>query len=91
MWSNITKYVNETLKMLKSRILVSVLFTKVKSAVYDHLIVMKLQIFIYVATVMQPCLHKFLADAPMLPFVITEIVSAGEFGAEICKVEYIWS
>ena len=74
-WPNITKYVSETLKRPKSKTLVPVTFTAVMSAVHNHLMVAKLQFFISVATVMQPYLQKFQADAPLLPFVTTEIVS----------------
>ena len=74
-WHNITQYVNETLKKPKHTIPVSVSFTTVESAVNDNLMVGKLQLFISVATVIQPYLQEFQADAPMLPFVPAEIVS----------------
>ena len=73
-WPNIHKYVVETLKKPKSKIPSSASFATVKSAVHDILIVAKLQFFVSVATVMQPFLKMFQADAPMLPFLTSEVV-----------------
>ena len=73
-WPNIHKYVVETLKKPKSKIPSSASFATVKSAVHDILIVAKLQFFVFVATVMQPFLKMFQADAPMLPFLTSEVV-----------------
>ena len=83
-WPNIHKYVVETLKKPKSKIPSSASFATVKSAVHDILIVAKLQFFVSVATVMQPFLKMFQADAPMLPFLTSGSgCTVDKFNAEV--------
>lgn len=72
-WPNITTYVTEILKKPKSQIPTSSAFVTVKSAVQNILTIAKLQFFISTASIMKPYLQVFQSDAPLLPFVTSEI------------------
>ena len=72
-WPNITKYVKEMLKKSKSQIPSSKSFTTKRLAVQDELIIAKLQFFASTASVMMPFLQKFQGDAPLAPFMATEL------------------
>ena len=72
-WPNIDKYVKEMLKKSKSQIPSSNSFTTLILAVQDELIIAKLQFFASTASVMMPFLQKFQGDAPLVPFIATEL------------------
>ena len=72
-WPNIIKYINETLKKLKSQVPTSSYFAKIRSAVQDSLIVAKLQFFASTASLMVPYLQKFQTDTPLIAFTTTEV------------------
>ena len=72
-WPNIAKYVNETLKKPKSKIPGSSSFASLRTAVQDGLIVAKLQFSSSSATIMIPYLQKFQGNAPLVPFMSTEV------------------
>ena len=71
-WSNIAKYVNETLKKAKSKNPESSSFATLRT-VQDGLIIAKLQFFSSTATIMMPYLQKFQGNAPLAPFITTEV------------------
>ena len=72
-WSNIAKYVSETLKKPKSQVPTSSYIATLRSAVQDGLIVAKLQFFASTASVRMPYLQKFQGDAPLVPFNVTKV------------------
>ena len=72
-WPNIAKYVNETLKKPNSKISGSSSFATLRTAVQDELIVPKLQFFSSTANIMMPYLEKFQGNAPLVPFMTTEV------------------
>ena len=72
-WPHITKYITETLKKPKQQIPTSSLFATVRSAVHDLLTPAKLAFFASTASVMLPFLQVFQSDAPLVPFVISEL------------------
>ena len=72
-WTNIIKYINETLKKPKSQVPTSSYFAKIRSAVQDSLIVAKLQFFASTASLMVPYLQKFQTDTPLIAFTTTEV------------------
>ena len=72
-WPNITAYVTETLKKPTSQIPTASSFATVRSAVQNHLTIAKLQFFVSTASIMKPYLQMFQSDAPLLPFVTSEL------------------
>ena len=78
---------NETLKKPKSKIPGSCFFSIYRTAVQDGLIVAKLQTFFSTATIMMPYLQKFQGNALLVPFMTTEVITFGDFGAEIHKTK----
>ena len=72
-WPNITAYVTETLKKPMSQIPTASSFATVRSAVQNHLLIAKLQFFVSTASIMKPYLQVFQSDAPLLPFVTSEL------------------
>ena len=72
-WPNITVFITETLKKPKNQIPTSASFATVRSAVQSHLTIAKLQFFISTAAIMKPYLQVFQSDAPLLPFVTSEL------------------
>ena len=72
-WPHITKYITETLKKPKQQIPTSSSFATVRSAVHDLLTPAKLAFFASTASVMLPFLQVFQSDAPLVPFVISEL------------------
>ena len=74
-WPNITAFITETLKKPKNQIPTSTSFATVRSAVQNHLTIAKLQFFVSTAAIMKPYLQVFQSDAPLLPFVISELHS----------------
>ena len=72
-WPNITVFITETLKKPKNEIPTSASFATVRSAVQSHLTIAKLQFFISTAAIMKPYLQVFQSDAPLLPFVTSEL------------------
>ena len=72
-WPHITKYISETLKKPKYQIPASSSFATVRSAVHDLLTPAKLAFFASTASVMLPYLQVFQSDAPLGPFVISEL------------------
>ena len=48
-------------------------FATVRSAVQNHLTIAKLQFFVSTASIMKPYLQVFQSDAPLLPFVTSEL------------------
>ena len=72
-WPNITVFITETLKKPKNQIPTSASFATVRSAIQSHLTIAKLQFFISTAAIMKPYLQMFQSDAPLLPFVTSEL------------------
>ena len=72
-WPNITVFITETLKKPKNQIPTSASFATVRSAVQSRLTIAKLQFFISTAAIMKPYLQVFQSDAPLLPFVTSEL------------------
>ena len=72
-WPIITSYVTETLKKPVSQIPTASSFATVRSAVQNHLTIAKLQFFVSAASIMKPYLQVFQSDAPVLPFVTSEL------------------
>ena len=72
-WPNINVFITETLKKPKNQIPTSASFATVRSAVQSHLTIAKLQFFISTAAIMKPYLQVFQSDAPLLPFVTSEL------------------
>ena len=72
-WPHIIIYICETLKKSKSQILTSCSFSTLRSAVQDKLITAKLEFFVSVAAVPKPCLEIFQSDAPLVPFITSEL------------------
>ena len=72
-WPNITAYVTETLKKPTTQIPTASSFATVRSAVQNHLTIAKLQFFVSTASIMKPYLQVFQSDAPLLPFVTSEL------------------
>ena len=72
-WPHITTYVEEILKKPKSQVPTSSTFNTVKSAVQDPLLTAKLAFFASTAEQMQPYLQVFQSDAPLLPFVTSDL------------------
>ena len=66
-------YVDETLKKPMSKSPGSHSFATLGTAVQDGLIVAKMQFFSSTATIIMPYLHKFQGNAPLVPFMITEV------------------
>ena len=72
-WPQITTYINETLKKPKSQIPNSSSFATVRSAVNDILTVAKMDFFVSTTTMMKPYLQMFQSDAPLVPFITSEL------------------
>ena len=72
-WPHITNYISETLKKPKQQIPSSSTFSTVKSAIHDPLTPAKLAFFASTASIMLPYLQVFQSDAPLVPFVISEL------------------
>ena len=72
-WPHIFTYICETLKKSKSQIPTSSSFSSLRSAVWDKLITAKLEIFVSVAAVLKPYLEIFQSDAPLLPFITSQL------------------
>ena len=72
-WPHITTYIRETLKKPKSQVPTSSIFKTVNSAVQDPLLRAKLAFFASTAGLMQPYLQVFQSDAPLLPFVTSDL------------------
>jgi hypothetical protein len=72
-WPCITKYVTETIKKPRSKIPTSASFTTLRSAVQDPLTTTRLDFFVSTAATMKPFLQMFQSDAPLLPFITSEI------------------
>ena len=72
-WPHITTYIRETLKKPKSQVPTSSTFKTVNSAVQDPLPRVKLAFFTSTAGLMQPYLQVFQSDAPLLPFVTSDL------------------
>ena len=72
-WPHITTYIRETLKKPKSQVPTSNTFKTVNSAVQDPLPRAKLAFFASTAGLMQPYLQVFQSDAPLLPFVTSDL------------------
>ena len=72
-WPHITTYIRETLKKPKSQVPTSNTFKTVNSAVQDPLLRAKLAFFASTAGLMQPYLQVFQSDAPLLPFVTSDL------------------
>ena len=71
--SHITTYISEILKKLKHKIPATSSFVTVRSAVHDPLMPAKLAFFASTASIMLPYLQIFQSDAPLVPFVISEL------------------
>ena len=72
-WPDVMVYIKETIKKPKGEVPVSYSFTTIRSAVQDSLITAKLEFFVYTASIMEPFLLMFQADAPLLPFIVSEL------------------
>ena len=72
-WPHITTYIRETLKKPKSQVPTSNSFKTVNSAIQDPLLRAKLAFFASTAGLMQPYLQVFQSDAPLLPFVTSDL------------------
>ena len=72
-WSHITTYISEILKKPKHKIPATSSFVTVRSAVHDLLMPAKLAFFTSTASIMLPYLQIFQSDAPLVPFVISEL------------------
>ena len=72
-WTNITAFITETLKKPKNQIPTSTSFAAVRSAVQNHLTIAKLQFFVSTAAIIKPYLQVFQPDAPLMPFVTSEL------------------
>ena len=72
-WPHITTYIRETLKKPKSQVQTSNTFKTVNSAVQGPLLRAKLAFFASTAGLMQPYLQIFQSDAPLLPFVTSDL------------------
>ena len=72
-WPHITSFVVETLKKPNSKIPTSHSFMTMRSAVQDKLIVAKLQFIVSTASIMKSYLQMFQTDAPLLPFISSEL------------------
>ena len=66
-------YIKETIKKPKGEVPVSYSFTTIRSTVQDCLITAKLKFFVPTASIMEPFLLMFQADAPLLPFIVPEL------------------
>ena len=85
-WPNITAYVTETLKKPMSQIPTASSFATVRSAVQNHLTIAKLQFFVSTASSMKPYLQVFQSDAPLLPFVTSELhAHVADLNGQICE------
>ena len=72
-WPHITTYIRETLKKPKSQVPTSNTLKTVNSAAQDPLLRAKLAFFASTAGLMQPYLQVFQSDAPLLPFVTSDL------------------
>ena len=72
-WPHITTYIRETLKKPKSQVPTSNTFKTVNSAIQDPILRAKLAFFASTAGLMQPYLQVFQSDAPLLPFVTSDL------------------
>ena len=72
-WPHIITYICETLKKSKSQIPTSSSFSTLRSAVLDKLITAKLEFFVSVAALPKPYLEILQSDAPLLPFITSEL------------------
>ena len=72
-WPDVMVYIKETIKKLKGEVPVSYSFTTIRSAVQDCLITAKLEFFVSTASIMEPFLLMFQADAPLQPFIVSEL------------------
>lgn len=88
-WPHLTAYITETLKKRRSQIPTTSTFNTVKSAVHDPLVTAKLAFFASTAGIMHPYLKVFQTDAPLLPFVTSELQSLLEtlMGKFVKRVE----
>ena len=72
-WSHITTYISEILMKPKHKIPATSSFVTVRSAVHDLLMPAELAFFASTASIMLPYLQIFQSDAPLVPFVISEL------------------
>ena len=72
-WTHIITYICETLKKSKSQIPTSSSFSTLRSAVQYKLITAKLEFLVSAAAVLKPYLEIFQSDAPLLPFITSEL------------------
>ena len=72
-WPDVMVYIKETIKMSKGEVPVSYSFTTIRHAVQDCLITAKLEFFLSTASTMEPFLLMLQADAPLLPFIVSEL------------------
>ena len=72
-WPHIITYISETLKKSKSQILTPSSFSTLRLAAQDKLITANLEFFVSVAAVLKPYFEIFQSDAPLLPFITSEL------------------
>ena len=73
-WPQITAYISETLKKPRVKLLHQITFSTVRSAVQDSLITAKLEFFCISCSHLETLSGEiFQADAPLLPFITSEL------------------
>ena len=72
-WPDVMVYSKETIKKSKGEVPVSYSFTTIRSAVQECLITTKLEFFVSTASIMEPFLLMFQANAPLLHFIVSEL------------------
>ena len=74
-WPNVEKYIQHVLKEPKSKQPTSASFSTIEKATKDVLVPAKLQVFVYIAKVLQPFLVKYQTDEPMIIFLEEDLQS----------------
>ena len=72
-WENIKSLVKHWESKLKSKRSLSKSYENLKAAVNDPLTTAKLQLFLFVAGILQPFLKSYQTDQPMIPFMYNDI------------------
>ena len=86
-WPHISKIVAFWLKLPESQESKCKSFESVKKAFEDELTTVKLSFFSYLASIFQPYLAKYQTQAPMIPYMYSDIVKI----ADCCEAwHYRW-